>query len=104
MEPRERRRDRDWRYGARARREHLRVVHPDGVVDCACERSAFFFKKRKSVGCNCRGRTKSNPKFGRGPCARGWRPAVRERIEGRRMVGAWLTWVAGARDLSDCEI
>jgi hypothetical protein len=41
------RRHRSWHYGRRAQRLHLRQAHPDGAVDCVCERSVWFFDKRK---------------------------------------------------------
>jgi hypothetical protein len=47
MEKRETRRDRDWRHGVRARREHLRLIHSNGVVDCACERSVWFLSQEE---------------------------------------------------------
>jgi hypothetical protein len=33
------RRHRSWYYAHRAQRRHLRHAHPDGAVDCVCERS-----------------------------------------------------------------
>ena len=92
MEKREARRARTWRHGWRTRRGHLRVVHPDGKVDCVCENSIWFFAKRGSVACGCRGRDAGNPKFARGLCYRGcgYRPAVVERIAGKRECRAWL--------------
>jgi hypothetical protein len=44
------RRHRSWRYAPRAQRLHLRTGHPDGVVDCRCERSVWYFEKRKALG------------------------------------------------------
>jgi hypothetical protein len=41
------RRHRSYHYARRAQRTHLRQVHPDGAVDCVCERSVSFFDKRK---------------------------------------------------------
>jgi hypothetical protein len=41
------RRHRSWNYARRAQRVHLRQAHPDGAVDCVCERSVWFFDKRK---------------------------------------------------------
>ena len=104
MEKREARRDRDWRHAVRAQREHLRVVHSNGEVDCICERSAWFFRKRKALGRHdCRRRDAGNPKLARGWCWRDndYRPAVRQRIDGTRLCRAWATWVGGA---DDCEL
>lgn len=96
LKKREDRRDRSWRYGARARREHLRVVHPNGQPDCVCENSIWYFEKRKALGCNCRGRKHGQPKRGVGICC-GFdlRPAVEERIAGRRLTHAWLKALRG---------
>jgi hypothetical protein len=41
------RRHRSYVYARRAQRVHLRQAHPDGAVDCVCERSVWFFDKRK---------------------------------------------------------
>jgi hypothetical protein len=41
------RRHRSWQYTRRAQQIHLRPAHPDGAVDCVCERSVWFFDKRK---------------------------------------------------------
>lgn len=103
MEGREERRDRTVRYGERTRKVHLRAIHPSGVVDCICERSAWFFAKGKSVGCRCRKRQRSlGPKVP-GSLCHGWggdyHPAVRERIEGKRLCRAFLR----ALDAIDCS-
>ena len=34
----------------KAQRVHLHTLHPDGVLDCVCERSVWYFAKRKSIG------------------------------------------------------
>jgi hypothetical protein len=31
----------------RAQRTYLRQAHPDGAVDCVCERSVWFFEKQQ---------------------------------------------------------
>ncbi len=103
MEPREKRRDRTIRHGERARRVHLKRVHPSGVVDCVCERSVWFFAKRAGLGCNCRrtGRL-TGPKIVYGGChdsRGGYHPSVRERILGKRLERAWMR----ARELEDVE-
>jgi hypothetical protein len=41
------RRHRSVTYARRAQRAHLRQAHPDGAVDCVCERSVWFLDKRK---------------------------------------------------------
>ena len=105
MEAREERRDRTWRYGARARREHLRVVHPDGALDCVCERSVWKFAKGKSLGCRCSTRKHGAPKVGTGVCGGGYnyRPAVLERIASKRLCRAWADAVLSS-DLLDIEL
>jgi hypothetical protein len=44
------RRHRNWHYARRAQRLHLRQAHADGVLDCICERSVWYFEKIKAVG------------------------------------------------------
>jgi hypothetical protein len=107
MEGREERRDRTIRYGESARKTHLRVRHPDGVVDCICERSAWKFAKGKSLGCGCRraGR-RTSPKVVFGMChdgIRGYHPAVVERIEGKRLTKSWLSELR-AGEAEDVEL
>lgn len=49
--------------------------------------------KPKKSDCGCSGHTNGNPKIGHGPCY-GYgdqRPAVRERIAGKRLAHRWLT-------------
>jgi len=107
MEDRERRRDRTVRYGERARAVHLNFAHPNGVVDCACERSAWFFAKGKSVGCRCRRRQRGlSPKI-QGSLCHGfgnYHPCVRERIEGKRLCHAWLRTIRGKVAPDDVEL
>lgn len=97
MKKREVRRDRTYRKGERRRRDHLRVVHPTGVVDCACELSVWRFAKRPGLGCEkCSGRTFGNPKVPCGMCTRSdekYRPAVMARISGKRIAKRWMTAV-----------
>lgn len=101
MKKREDRRDRTIRYGESARKVHLRWVHPDGVVDCACEQSAWFFAKGKSMGCRCRRTQKSlSPKIPGSLChgaGYDYHPCVRERIAGKRLVKAWLREVRAVK-------
>ena len=105
MEAREARRDRTWRYGRRAQREHMRVVHPTGEVDCVCELSVWKFAKGKSVGCGCRKRQHGAPKVGAGMCygSYNYREAVVERIAGKRLCAAWKVQLSG-RDPLDIEL
>ena len=90
MKKREERRDRTWRAARRAQLEHLWAAHRNREADCPCETSVWYFAKRKVLGCNCRGRTHGNPKYGAGLCHLGMRPAVEERIAGRRLCRHWF--------------
>ncbi len=98
MEKREDRRDRTIRYGESARKIHLRVRHPDGALDCICERSAWKFAKGKSLGCGCRRVQRSlSPKIAGSLChGGGYHPCVIERIAGKRLAKAWLHELKGA--------
>jgi len=59
-----------------------------------------MIKQRKKRDCGCSGHPSGRPKVTRGPChGYGLRAAVRERIDGRRVVRAWLL----AEDLDDVE-
>ncbi len=112
MEKREERRDRTIRYGARARAVHLRAVHPDGVIDCVCERSVWWFAKKKSLGCSCKKHVRQNfgsPKLAGSLChldrsVRGYHPGVAERIAGRRLTRAWLFEIDGGVEPDDVEL
>lgn len=102
LKKREDRRDRTYRKGARRRKDHLERNHKYGPVDCVCEFSVWKFEKLPGLqACDCRRRTFGNPKYsGGGPCTgRGMRPAVRERIDGKRIARAWLV----ASDVEDVE-
>jgi hypothetical protein len=99
VEQREDRRDRTIRYGTSARRVHLRRNHPDGVVDCVCEQSVWFFAKGKSGGCRCRRVQRSlSPKIAGSLChgGSGYHPCVVERIAGNRLTKAWLSELRGS--------
>ena len=112
MEKREERRDRTIRYGERARGVHLRVVHPDGAIDCVCERSAWFFAKKKSLGCSCKKHVRQSfgsPKLAGSLChlgrsVRGYHPGVAERIAGRRLTYAWLIEIGRGFDPDDIDL
>jgi hypothetical protein len=60
-----------------------------------CEQSAWFFAKRKSLGCNCRRRGRGcSPKVAFGLCHGAgyqYHPCVIERIAGRRLCRSWLS-------------
>lgn len=58
-------------------------------------------KSEKKRDCGCSGHPSGRPKLSRGVCFGGdcLRPAVRERIRGRRLVRAW----SAAIDLEDVE-
>jgi hypothetical protein len=103
LKAREERRDRTIRYGERARKLHLRRVHPNGVVDCVCEFSAWKFAKGKSLGCGCRRRGRGcSPKVVASMChdgRGGYHPSTMRRIEGKRLVKKWLQ----ATDALDVE-
>jgi hypothetical protein len=50
-----------------------------------------MIKQPKKHDCSCSGHPFGRPKYGRGPCYYGGlRPAVRERIRGKRIARAWL--------------
>jgi hypothetical protein len=106
MSNRGERRARSLRYSLRAQRTHLSVVHPDGALDCICERSVWYFRKRKSLGCDCRRRRHGAPKVPGGMCRLGdghYRSAVEVRITGKRLARAWMSSI-GAMDLLDVEL
>lgn len=104
LKKREARRDRTIRYGERARRLHLRRAHPSGVVDYACEFSAWKFAKGKSLGCGCRRRGRGcSPKVVASLChdgSGGYHSSVVERIEGKRLAARWLR----AADPTDADL
>lgn len=59
-----------------------------------------MIKRRKKRGCDCSGHPSGHPKVTHGICYGGaLRAAVRERIDGKRVVRAWLL----AEDLDDVE-
>ena len=84
----------------------MRVVHPNGTPDCICERSVWWFARKKSLGCNCRRRWPGRPKLALSLChgAGCYHPSVVERIAGRRLAHAWLRELRGARDADDVEL
>jgi hypothetical protein len=59
-----------------------------------------MIKQKKRRGCGCSGHPSGRPKVSHGPCyGDGVRPAVRDRIDDKRIVRAWLT----ASDRADVE-
>ena len=87
------RRDRTWRYAAWAQRTHFRVIHPDGVLDCACERSIWRFAKGKAVSCHSSKR-RGTPKLPASLChwqEGGYHDRVCQRIAGKRLAHGWLS-------------
>jgi hypothetical protein len=100
------RRDRSWWYAKRAQWVHLTLGHGLGPIDCVCEQSVWFFRKRQSLGCGCRAKQKGAPKLPGGMCSRGeghYRDTVAERIRGRRLGHAWLG-VWGCLEPDDIEL
>lgn len=100
MEKREDRRDRDFRYVARALVVHRRWVHRLDDLwlssikrgrACICEHSAWFLRKGKSLG--CRGSKKGAAGTSKyGSCCKGGfvlRATVQVRREGRRLCRDW---------------
>ncbi len=59
--------------------------------------------KPKSHDCDCRRRTYGNPKYARGVCDRNVRPAVTVRIEGKRLVRAWVRMCRAGIEPDDIE-
>lgn len=104
VEARERRRDWSWQYARRAQRTYLRVLHPTGNLDCTCERSVWYFEKRKALGCRCRSRKAGNPKLGTGSCqGHDYRLAVVARIAGRREARTWKAELVAGAEADDVE-
>jgi hypothetical protein len=109
---RQERRERTIWYGTRARDEHLRVVHPDGKPDCVCERSVWWFAKKKSLGCRCKRRMRQafgSPKLASSLChanqsLRGYHPSVVKRIEGRCLLAEWLVALRSGTEPDDIEL
>ncbi len=60
--------------------------------------------KPKKVTCNCRRKSKGNPKVGGGICYHGMCEAVVERIDGKRLAKAWLDAVLAGVELDDLEL
>ena len=83
---------------ARRRADHLRRIHPDGVVDCVCELSKTYFAKRTSGGCDCRKRRRGNPRVASGMCCVEARDRIYEwRLEDRLLRDV----VRSGRDATD---
>jgi hypothetical protein len=65
---------------------HLAWFHPDGVPDCACEKSFWFFAKKGMRFCRCSKKRKGRPKLGAGICADIERATVIARRRWRRAL------------------
>lgn len=93
MKKREDRRDRTWRAARQAQLGHLGKVHGDrtgATVDCACERSVWFFEKVGVQRHRCGKSRKGSPKMGYGACRRlEVRPVVEQRRRWRKEVHRW---------------
>jgi hypothetical protein len=53
-------------HARQRRRLHLSRVHLNQAPDCACERAALYFSKRRAFGCNCRKKKPGAPRVGTG--------------------------------------
>lgn len=61
--------------------------------------------KPKKTGHDCRRRMFGNPRVGDGSCWIGkYRPAVEERIEGKRQASAWCAAFNAGVELDDLEL
>jgi hypothetical protein len=98
MKLRGHRRNRSWRKARKAQREHLRLVHPSGLVDCRCELSAWMFEKRKSLGCTCRKKKFGQPKVTVG-IEYGPSKVLAARRRWRVEAFRWRRWVGDGDDL-----
>jgi hypothetical protein len=98
------RRWRRWqthRHGSRAQRIHLAMLHPNGALGCACERSPHYFHKRGAISCRCT-RPKGRPKLGTlHDLGNKWRATTEARIAANRLVRAW---VAALRSLHPLDV
>lgn len=83
----------------RRRAHHLSVVH-DGAddVDCVCELADTYFAKRRVQACNCRKRTKGNPRVACGMCEIGMRDRI---YEWRQEIRELQAEVRAGRPLTD---
>jgi hypothetical protein len=57
-------RHRSDHYARRTQRTHLRQAHPDGAVDCVCERTVWCFEKHK-ISQHRRHGWMCHPKYGK---------------------------------------
>lgn len=62
--------------------------------------------KPKKRTCNCRSRSKNNPKYSGGVCylSGGLRPAVEERLEGKKMMKIYLDALCAGVEPDDVEL
>lgn len=61
--------------------------------------------KPKKTTCNCRRKSRGNPKVGAGVCYHNlaYRDVVKDRIEGKRKAKAWLDAFCAGVELEDIE-
>lgn len=61
--------------------------------------------KPKKSTCNCRRKSKNNPKYGAGCCylSGELRQVVHERVAGKRKAKAWINAVMAGVELDDIE-
>lgn len=99
------RRDRTRRAIERVRRIHIEESHSRNASGCSCERRVGFFRRATALRCNCRKREHGAPKLVPNGCKAwgGYRPAVVQRIAGKRLARAWQE-CCGAMDLDDVEL
>ena len=64
-----------------------------------------MLKRLKKTDCVCRARTRGNPKYSHGICyhSGGLRPAVAERVKGKRLVREWQDFVNSGEDPDDFQ-
>ncbi len=108
------RRDRTWRYGARALKTFLRACGPsysNHSVSCSCpfcdpdRNGPWSYAKGKSMGCRCRRVGRSyGPKIAGSLChGFSYHPCVRERIRGKAVCRKWSDALASGSDALDLE-
>ncbi len=106
LKKREQRRAQTFDYGVRVRKLHLEKVHPDGNIDCICEQSVWFFRKRKVDPCSCHKRKHGQPKRSVGLCydLGGPRKYMKVRIAGNRLVKHWKKLIDAGIDPDDIDL
>lgn len=85
-----RRRQQSEAVSAARRKDHLSRVHHNDLsnIDCTCELAAWYFVKRRALGCDCRKRKWGQPRRSSGfGCKAGRRIRI---YQGRRVSREWL--------------